>query len=472
MRRRTFVAGAGGIATAAAMPTPALANTTYRPSAVIAWNDTITKAFATAAIGPTVAGRALSMAYEAIYNAWAAYGSSARFTLSGMRTQPRGEWRNEFKTIAIAHAARNVMVDLFPAQQAAFDTTLAATTAGLPVTTRAGIAAAQTGQLAAALLLQWRRDDGANQANGYADTSGYVPLNTPDAVIDLTRWQPLRVPTASGGTAVQTFLTPHWGLVRPFAMSNGAALRPLLSPATATQAEIDELLNLSANLNDTTKCQVDFFANNPGSVTPPGQWMKFAELVAANDRHSLDRDVAVFFVLAQAMFDASIAAWDCKRHYDFIRPISLIRTLYRGQMVRAWGGVGTSGPTWVRGEEWMPYQRVTSPTPNFAEFVSGHSTFSGAAAAVLKALRGSDSIRLSFTIPAGGIRFDPTVPAAPVTLSWNTLSAVAAAAGMSRRYGGIHFEQGDLKGRALGAKVAEVVLQRCASLIVDDDDDD
>lgn len=411
------------------------------------------------------------MVFEAVYNAWAAYGKSYRFTLAGLRTMPGKEWTAGLKTIAISHAAHTVLVDLYPAQRATFDAKLVAALAGQTVTSKQAIAAMQLGQQAGVALLQSRHGDGSNQLNNYADTSGYVPFNTPDSVTDMARWQPLRVPTATGGSAVQSFLTPHWGSVRPFALAHGAALRPVWTPLPPTLAEMEELIQLSAALDDRTKCQVDFFANNPGSVTPPGQWMKFCELVSNNDRNSLDGDVILFCLVAQAMLDASIAAWDSKRAYDYIRPISAIRnsTLLPAQFM-AWTGVG-GGPGLVSRQSWMPYQRVTSPTPNFPEFVSGHSTFSGAAAGVIAALRG-DRINLSFTVPVSGIRFDPTVPQAPVVFNWSSLSEVAAAAGLSRRYGGIHFKPGDLMGRDLGAKVAKAVLVRGAKLFRGDSDDD
>ena len=93
-------------------------------------------------------------------------------------------------------------------------------------------------------------------------------------------------------------------------------------------------------------------------------------------------------------------------------------------------------------------------TPPFPEYISGHSIFSSAAAEVLKRYTGSDAFGDSVTIPAGSSRVEPgLVPASNVTLSWPTFSAAADEAGVSRRYGGIHFVQGDLESRALGRKV-------------------
>jgi hypothetical protein len=95
-------------------------------------------------------------------------------------------------------------------------------------------------------------------------------------------------------------------------------------------------------------------------------------------------------------------------------------------------------------------------TPPFPEYVSGHSTFSAAGARVLATFTGSDAFGASVTVRAGASRIEPRTPTHPgtpardVTLSWPTLSAAADEAGWSRRYGGIHFEGGDLHGRSLG----------------------
>ena len=475
MKRKNFLAHTGAAAVFASIGRTAKAADSNAPlsgpSPVIAWNKELTSAIAASFNSPTVAARALSMVYEAVYNAWAAYGNFAAFTLPGLRYRPSAEWNARNKVIAIGHAAHGVLVDLYPARKATFDDTLAQTLAGLPLGAPDAVAAMQLGAAAAVALLPIRHGDGSNQlgdlpnSNGsYSDWTGYVPVNGPDTLVDPMRWQPLRVTSAQGVTSVQQYVTPHWGQVRPFALPSGAVFRPLFSPFGPSKAEMDQLIALSAGLNDATTAQVDFFANNPGSITPPGQWTKFAELVSANDRNTLDQDVVLFFVLGQAMLDASIACWESKRYYDSARPVSAIRWFYRGQTISSWGGPG-QGTQAMPGENWRPYQRPTVPSPAFPEFCSGHSTFSAAAASSIAALRGSDSITLSFTFPAGGVPFDPTVPAAPVVLRWNSLSQAADAAGFSRRLGGIHFEQGDLKARALGKQVAQAVLYKCLTLV-------
>jgi hypothetical protein len=93
----------------------------------------------------------------------------------------------------------------------------------------------------------------------------------------------------------------------------------------------------------------------------------------------------------------------------------------------------------------------TFPTPPFPEYISGHSTFSAAGAAILRLFTGCDTFGDWVTLPAGSSKIEPGLtPARPVTLRWRTFTDAANQAGISRRYGGIHFKAGDLTGRAVG----------------------
>lgn len=163
--------------------------------------------------------------------------------------------------------------------------------------------------------------------------------------------------------------------------------------------------------------------------------------------------------------DASICCWDAKRAFDSVRPVTAIHYLFRGQPVRAWQGPGR-GAGLINGEDWRPYQAATVVTPPFPEYTSGHSTFSAAGAEILKRFTGSDAFGHSFTQRAATSTIEPgTVPATDVTLAWPTFSAAAAQAGLSRRYGGIHFAEGDLTGRVLGRVVAAQVWDRAQHFI-------
>ena len=103
--------------------------------------------------------------------------------------------------------------------------------------------------------------------------------------------------------------------------------------------------------------------------------------------------------------------------------------------------------------------------------MSGHSTFSAAGARVISSFLGSDSFGVSVTVRAGTSRIEPRTPTNPgtpakdVTLSWPTFSAAAGEAGMSRRFGGIHFPSGDMHGRTLGGAIGGDAWNKAQSYI-------
>jgi hypothetical protein len=126
----------------------------------------------------------------------------------------------------------------------------------------------------------------------------------------------------------------------------------------------------------------------------------------------------------------------------------------------------------IDGADWFPYQASTFPTPPFPEYSSGHSTFSAAGAQILKLFTESDDFGAAVTFPAGTSKFESgAVPATDVTLRWATYSEAANQAGLSRRYGGIHFDQGDLDARSAGRRVARLAWAKAQSYISGAEDD-
>jgi hypothetical protein len=117
------------------------------------------------------------------------------------------------------------------------------------------------------------------------------------------------------------------------------------------------------------------------------------------------------------------------------------------------------------GRFWIPYQLNTFPTPPFPEYISGHSTFNAAGAAVLRLFTGSDTFGASVTFPVGSSKIEPGLtPSSPITLRWETFTDAANQAGISRRYGRIHFKAGDFTGRAVGQIVGYEAYVKAASL--------
>ncbi|TMF80372.1 MAG: vanadium-dependent haloperoxidase [Chloroflexi bacterium] len=273
----------------------------------------------------------------------------------------------------------------------------------------------------------------------------------------------------------------------------------------------------------------EFWADGPNSETPPGHWNVLGNAVsdqlAPNLRVGgsgpvLDRlqwDVKLYLGLNGAVHDAAIAAWGLKGRYDGIRPISMIRYMaslgqssdqsraaynkdglplvpglielitkertapggamtalagHEGEIaVRAWPG-GPADPktqvspvTWILGTAWVPYQLPTFVTPSFQGYISGHSTFSRAAAEVLTGITGSAYFPgglAEWTVKAGSFRFEAG-PSADVVLQWATYYDAADQAGQSRLFGGIHVQADDFTGRIVGAtcgKEAWALAQR------------
>lgn len=158
----------------------------------------------------------------------------------------------------------------------------------------------------------------------------------------------------------------------------------------------------------------------------------------------------MFFALNNALLDASIAVWDMKREFDSVRPVTAMPVLFHGTKIRAWGGPG-KGTVEMDGADWIPYQEASLPTPASPEYVSGESAFAAAAASILTVWTGSDAFGDGVVLPAGSSRIEPGItPAHPIVLKWQTFTGAAAEAGLSRRYGGVHFPRADLAGRQVG----------------------
>ncbi|NES03976.1 MAG: calcium-binding protein [Okeania sp. SIO2F4] len=495
------------------------------PSISVLWDRAVQQAVINTAPGPTVASRAYGILHTATYDAWSAYDPLATSTQLGDNLQrPQSENTDANKTEAMSFAAYRVLSELFPTEVEIFNDVMAELSFYPDNTTTDTTTAAGIGNVSAEALLTFRRNDGSNQLgndpNGdgtpYSDISGYQPINSPGETTNIESWTPERVPIdALPGQEqrIQTFLTPQWGNVTPFSLTSLEEIRPeapepfLLVPGevdleahTITLADqsvvgitpdivgtiinpefiaqTQRIVDISANLTDEQKLIAEFWEDGGGTSFPPGTWMTFGQLVSARDNHTLDQDVKLFFNLGNAVFDASIAAWDAKTFYDYARPVRTVRELGElgligefnpelgGFAIDAWAGPGEGTQT-ILATDFLTYQTPGSdPSPPFAEYVSGHSTFSAAGAEILERFTGSDDFGASVSFGAGESRFEPEVtPDEPLVLEWETFSEAADEAGISRLYGGIHFDDGDINGRELGREVGESVWSATESLI-------
>jgi hypothetical protein len=456
-----------------------------------------------AATGPTITARALGVLHTATYDAWAAYDPTAKVTRPDGPAQQQAS-RNTLanKNEAISYAAYRALNDLFPAgsfpSSGAYKTpdVLLASLGYNPAnttpasTTNSAAAPAGVGNLAAQAVLNYRHNDNSNQLNGYADTTNYKPANDWNNIKDRWRWAPLCVLTAAGAAAgnpivrdpsstcpdtappnnnyaLQKALTPQWGKVLTFSTQPPSLYRvngpPKNPDGSYSTADIATALADTSDLADAEKAKAEYWADGPKSEFPPGHTALFAQAISRKNNNTLDTDVKLFFMVGNAMQDAGIISWYQKYRYDFVRPITAIREQYKGSMINSWRGPN-NGYGLVPAEQWIPYQAPTVVTPGFPEYVSGHSTFTSAGAQILAMFNG-DTFGASVTIPAGSSKYESSTPATTVTLTWPTFTEAATEAGLSRRWGGIHFQTGDFHGRALGKQVAGFVYNQAQSYI-------
>ena len=324
-------------------------------------------------------------------------------------------------------------------------------------------------------------------------------------------------PGAIGNVAIEDFPETFEEYKSFYDFTNGGdagtghALNPFTNTAYAPQI---------VKRSDYARVLAEFWADGPDSETPPGHW--FTLLNYVSDHPSIEKrfagqgpvlsnlewDVKSYLILGGAMHDSAVNIWGIKGYYDYVRPISAIRYMaWKGQStdaslpsydphglplipghieiiratdplaindfsvigkikVRAWKGpdfienpdTDIAGVDWILGTRWWPYQRGTFVTPNFAGYLSGHSTFSRAASEVLTLITGDAFF------PGGMGTFDITQneflvfeegPSENFTLQWATYKDASDQTSLSRIWGGIHPPIDDIRGRIIGEKIGK-----------------
>ncbi len=268
--------------------------------------------------------------------------------------------------------------------------------------------------------------------------------------------------------------------------------------------------------SDYARVLAEFWADGPDSETPPGHWFVIANYVSDDPLlekrfggegpilSDLEWDVKMYLTLGGAMHDSAVTTWGIKGYYDYVRPISALRYMAaKGQStdpslpgfdphglplvpglielieagdplaadgnigkvkVRAWKGpdyiedptTDIAGVDWILATRWWPYQRGTFVTPPFAGYVSGHSTFSRAAAEVLTFVTGDPFFpggMGAFEVEQDTFLFFEKGPSEPFTLQWATYRDASDQTSLSRIWGGIHPPIDDIPGRRLGADI-------------------
>lgn len=561
-----------------------------KPQASVArrWNEQLMASIRRDLPRPTVHARNLFHVSAAMWDAWAAYSPTAKPVFVGERHTPSNvaAARDE----AVSYAAFRVLDHRYQravggkVSQACYRALMTKQGYDPNDGVLTGDSPRAVGNRIGKAIIDAHVNDGANEANDYADTTTFKSVNAPIAVesatrapaMDIDQWQPLDLAIAAtqNGIAltpgVQGYIGAQWRDVTPFAMtraSPGALYAdvgppPRITPATMAWAvEVirrssklapdTETIDVSPGaygnnplgsnagtghpmnpvtgqpyapevvpLGDFARVMAEFWADGPKSETPPGHWNVLANQASDHPLFSrkwrgqgaaldpLEWDVKVYLALNGAVHDAAIAAWEAKRAFTCSRPITIIRSAAaRGQStdrslpsyhpdglplepglielitaesaapggrhahlagfigelaLKSWLGEPgdfhrqLSGVGWARAAEWVPYQKRSFVTPAFPGFISGHSTFSRAAAEVLTLATGSafvpGGLGRAVIAKDTSLTFEKG-PSVPLELQWATWYDAADQAGQSRLWGGIHIEPDDLVGRRVGAAV-------------------
>jgi hypothetical protein len=395
---RLFIAYIGTISLASSICIPANADV------VTDWNNAALDAIRAGNTAPPIASRNLGILHVSIYDAVNGIDRTHEAYLV-----PGAVAASASREAAASAAAHGALVNLFPAAAASFDALHAAILAGIPdgPYKAAGIV---WGEFVANQILAARANDGSTAIVSPPGGSGpgmWIP--TPPAFLP--------------------YLLPQWGFVAPFGMNSSSQFRPPGPPSLDSEryaADYEEVKELGADVGSTRTAEQSeialFWADGAGTETPPGHWNSIAQTIAAARGNTLEENARLFALLNIALGDAAICAWDAKYTFDFWRPVTAI-AFAEPQL------------------NWMSF----IVTPPFPEYVSGHSTFSGAGATVLPLFYGTED--LPFTTSSD---FLPGV-----YHSFPNCFDAAEEAAVSRLYGGIHFRSSNEDGLRAGISIGE-----------------
>lgn len=412
---------------------------------------------------PTIISRQMAIPMTAMYDAWAAYDDVAVGTrLGGSLRRPAAARTQQNRETAIAYAVYRALLYVFPDDEDYIRAEMRRMGHDPDDGSRDPATPAGVGNLVAEALIEYRRHDGANQhgdvegssGEPYSDYTGYEPVNPPDRIVDPDCWQPKVFTDLDGRKFAPPGLTPHWGRVVPFALDSSDQFRPGPQPKVGDprlKAEVDEVIRYHASLTPMQKAIVEFMRDGPRSTGQSGHWLRFAQDLSRRDGYDLERDVKLFFCVANVCMDTFIACWEAKYVYDSSRPMTLVRHYYAGQLLPGWLGYGR-GVGMVRAEDWINYSPYYFLCPPFPAYPSGHSTVSGGASTILKLFSGSDWFGFAAPRVPGSITHEPMDE--PVLLELPTFTATAEMAGISRVMGGYHIQADNIAALELGRKVA------------------
>jgi hypothetical protein len=407
--------------------------------------------------GPTRASRAMAIVHIAIFETVNAIAGDYQ-SYAGLDIVHR----NVSMEAAIAQAAHDTLVALFPSQTASCDAQLADDLSQIP-DGRAKAKGIELGQQAAAAILTLRTNDGSERDEprvGIEFLTGDEPGEW--------RQDPIsELPLALGA---------YWGEVKPFVMKSAKQFRVRRPPALRSReyaAAFNEVKRLGGDgiitPTERTTEQTEIgiywaYDGTPSLCAPPRLYNQIVVQIAdqmGSDVVELARLLALVNV---TLADAGIAIWESKYYYEFWRPVTGIREADagtgptgKGDGNRATHGDPTYSPLG------SPASNLTGPnfTPPFPSYPSAHGGFGGALFQILRRFYGTDDI--PFTLVSdefNGVTVDNEGNVRPLLpRSFLSLSEAEEENGQSRIYLGIHWEFDKTEGIAQGRRVANYVFE-------------
>jgi hypothetical protein len=420
---------------------------------------------------------------QLVTNAWfdaiAPYhsGGTAVGVYSDLGHVPVDDRSDRNRNIALLHASQQVLDSLFPDHtpvwQSVVDGAMATEFDPDGPFDPAAQQAIDVGTVAGAAIVDAREVDGMNQLGGYADTTGYTPVNSGDRLVDPSRWQPLPRVDGNGDVVLdehgevvyQTFVTPQWAQVEAYSYDDVDQFSTPVPadsiprgnwPRRAYEDQLDLVLDTQANLTDEQKLAAEFFDNKFGGIGFSAVAVLFGHGLTLEDFVHYD------FLVNAAATDAGIAIWKEKIRHDAVRPVTAIRYWYSGVRLPGWGG-----PPRPVDPEAMAWSSFLG-TGDHPEYPSGTSGFCAAHAQASRRFLGGDDT-LTWTVDptlASGSPMDQLLvgvvgirPFGDATLTFESWTAWEDMCGDSRVWGGVHFPPSSIEAARMSRPIGDLAYE-------------
>ena len=397
----------------------------YASDPVLDWIAIMNNSLLTAGTSPLVSSRNVALVSASVFDS--VNGITHHYRPFQVRPDAPPHASANAAAIQSAYA---ILIRLYPTQTTSLTTQRDASIAALhdPRDDRKAIENGMAwGQTVADAIWTSRLNDGiAPNPPPFVGVLGIV--GTPGAI---GAWRPTPLVNASGAGPQFASMTP-WVLKRPsqFRPPPPNALTSAEYAADYNEIKTMGIFSNSGRSDDQSELAL-FWAGNAAVA-----WNRVASQISAERSLSLSENAQLFALLNITIADAAIACWDAKYRYVFWRPITAIRS---GDVD---GNAATDlDATWTPWLDFFP-----AGTPPHPEYPSGHSTVSGAAAAILTDIFGDDT------------EFSVASDVQPGTRNFPSFSAAVEEIANARVFGGIHFRISCTRGNLLGQAVAAYVV--------------